>query len=236
MPDWLPNAAVAILAAVLAITLHEAAHGYAALALGDDTAKRAGRISINPLRHVDPMGTIILPGILVIGQLLATGQVQGVFGWAKPVPVDIWKLRNPRSGMVWVAAAGPAINGVLAIAAAVLAHIVIWGQGALGPEATGLLLRFCGLSILSNLVLGLFNLIPLPPLDGGRIMVGILPREPAIALARVEPYGMMIVILGLFIMPMVIPGWDPMGVFFRNVVAPAFDFVLWLAGHGGGGG
>ena len=235
MPDWLPEVAAAVIAAILAITLHEAAHGYAALWLGDDTAKQAGRISINPLRHVDPVGTLILPGVMVVGQLLAMGQVQGVFGWAKPVPVNIWQLRNPRRGMVLVAAAGPAVNALLALASALLAHAVIAGQGALGPDATQFLLRFAVLSILSNLVLGLFNLLPLPPLDGGRIMVGILPRGPAIALSRVEPYGIMIVLLGLFILPMAIPAWDPMALFIRNFVAPAFDFVLWLTGHGGGG-
>lgn len=235
MPDWLPEVAAAVIAAVLAITLHEAAHGYAALWLGDDTAKRAGRISINPLRHVDPVGTLILPGVMVVGQLLAVGQVQGVFGWAKPVPVNIWQLRNPRRGMVLVAAAGPAINAVLAIAAGLLAHAVMAGQDALGPEATQFLLRFAVLSILSNLVLGLFNLLPLPPLDGGRIMVGILPRGPAIALSRVEPYGIMVVLLVLFILPMALPAWDPMALFIRHIVAPAFDLVLWLTGHGGGG-
>jgi Zn-dependent protease len=223
-----------VIAAVLAITLHEAAHGYAALALGDDTAKQAGRISLNPIRHVDTFGTLILPGLMIGGQLLTIGRVEGVFGWAKPVPVDIWKLRNPRWGMVLVAAAGPGINAVLAVASALLAHAVVAGQGVLGPEAAQVLLRFVVLSMLANLVLGLFNLLPLPPLDGGRIMVGILPRAPAIALARVEPYGLLIVMLGLFVLPMAVPAWDPMGVFVRQVVAPAFDLVLLLTGHGGG--
>jgi Zn-dependent protease len=235
MPDWLPEAAAAVIAAVLAITLHEAAHGYAALSLGDDTARRLGRISLNPLRHVDPFGTLLLPGLMIAGQLLALGRVEAVFGWAKPVPVDIRKLRNPRWGMVLVAAAGPGINAVLAFAAALAAHAVIAGQGALDPETTRLLLRFVALMMLSNLVLGLFNLLPLPPLDGGRIMVGLLPRAPAMALARVEPYGLTIVILVLFLLPFAIPGWDPMGLFLRHVVAPAFDLVLLLAGHGGGG-
>ncbi|MEO3473724.1 site-2 protease family protein [Roseomonas sp. CAU 1739] len=235
MPEWLPEVAAAVIAAVLAIALHEAAHGYAALWLGDDTAQRAGRISINPLRHVDPFGTLILPGIMVIGQLLAMGQVQGVFGWAKPVPVNIWQLRNPRWGMVLVAAAGPAANALIAFAAALLAHAVMAGQDALGPDATRYLLRFAGLLIISNLVLGLFNLLPLPPLDGGRIMVGLLPRGPAMALARVEPYGILIVLLGLFILPMAMPSWDPMRLFLNAIVAPAFDLVLQLAGHGGGG-
>ncbi|MBB5689926.1 site-2 protease family protein [Roseomonas alkaliterrae] len=233
MPAWLPEVAAAVIAVVLAITLHEAAHGYAARALGDDTAERMGRISLNPFRHVDPVGTLLVPGVMILGQLLTIGQIQGLFGWAKPVPVDIWRLRDPRMGMVLVAAAGPAVNAVLAFASALLAHAVIGGQAMLGPEATGFLLRFVALSMLANLVLGLFNLIPLPPLDGGRIMVGLLPRGPAIALARVEPYGLLIVILGLFVLPMAVPAWDPMGWFVRGIVAPVFDTVLWLAGHGG---
>lgn len=230
MPDWLPEAAAAVLAAIFAITFHEAAHGYAALALGDDTAKRAGRISLNPIRHVDPVGTLLVPGLMVLGQLLTIGRVEAMFGWAKPVPVDIWRLRNPRWGMVLVAAAGPAINAVLAFCAALLVHAVLAGEGVMGPDLAEFLLRFAALSILANLVLGLFNLMPLPPLDGGRILVGILPRAPAIALARLEPYGLMIVIGLLFLLPMAIPAWDPMSWFVRNIVAPAYGLVLSAAG------
>lgn len=234
MPDWLPEAAAAVLAAVLAITIHEAAHGYAALALGDDTAKRAGRISLNPLRHVDPMGTLLLPGLMVLGQLLTIGRVEAMFGWAKPVPVDIWRLRDPRWGMVLVAAAGPGVNALLAVSAALLGHLVLAGEGLMGPDLAEFLLRFVVLSMVANLVLGLFNLLPLPPLDGGRIMVGILPRAPAIALARVEPYGLMIVIVFLFLLPMALPGWDPMTWFVRHVVAPAYGFLILVTGHGAG--
>jgi Zn-dependent protease len=230
MPDWLPEAAAAVLAAIFAITFHEAAHGYAALALGDDTAKRAGRISLNPIRHVDPIGTLLVPGLMVLGQLLTIGRVEAMFGWAKPVPVDIWRLRNPRWGMVLVAAAGPAINAVLAFCAALLIHAVLAGEGMMGPGLAECLLRFAALSILANLVLGLFNLMPLPPLDGGRILVGILPRTPAIALARLEPYGLMIVIGLLFLLPMAVPAWDPMSWFVRNIVAPAYGLVLSAAG------
>jgi Zn-dependent protease len=233
MPDWLPEAASAVIAAVLAITLHEAAHGYAALTLGDDTARRMGRISLNPIRHVDPVGTLLLPGLMIAGQILALGRVDSVFGWAKPVPVDIRKLRDPRWGMVLVAAAGPAVNGALAFAAALSAHAVIAGAGVLEPETSRFLLRFVAIMMLANLVLGLFNLLPLPPLDGGRILVGILPRGPALALARLEPHGLPIVIVVLFLLPLVLPGWDPMGLFQRGLVAPAFDLMLWLAGHGG---
>ncbi|MBR0674046.1 site-2 protease family protein [Neoroseomonas soli] len=234
MPDWLPEAAAAVLAAVLAITMHEAAHGYAALALGDDTAKRAGRISLNPLRHVDPVGTLLLPGLMVLGQLLTIGRVEAMFGWAKPVPVDVWRLRNPRWGMVLVAAAGPGINAVLAVSAALLGHLVLAGDEMMGPDLTEFLLRFIVLSMVANLVLGLFNLLPLPPLDGGRIMVGILPRAPAIALARLEPYGLMIVILFLFLLPMALPAWDPMTWFVRHVVAPVYSFLILVTGHGAG--
>jgi Zn-dependent protease len=230
MPDWLPEAVAAVLAAVFAITFHEAAHGYAAEALGDDTARRAGRISLNPIRHVDPVGTLLVPGLMVAGQLLTLGRVEAMFGWARPVPVDIWRLRNPRWGMVLVAAAGPGTNAVLALASALFAHAVLAGQELVGPEFTEFLLRFVALSILANLVLGLFNLLPLPPLDGGRILVGVLPRAPAIALARVEPYGLLIVIGVLFLLPLAVPAWDPMAWFVRHLVAPAFELVITLTG------
>jgi Zn-dependent protease len=155
-----------------------------------------------------------------------------MFGWAKPVPVNIWQLRNPRYGMVAVAAAGPATNFALALAAGLAAHVVEPWQASLGPEGAAFAYRAFGLFILANLVLGLFNLFPLPPLDGGRIAVGLLPRTPAMALARIEPFGLLVVMFGLFLLPQLIPGYDPMGWFFRGVVAPAFDFVLMLTGHG----
>lgn len=233
MPDWLPELLAAAFATIIAITLHEAAHGYAALACGDDTAQRLGRISVNPLRHVDPIGTLALPLFLVVSQLLTIGRVEAMFGWAKPVPVNVWNLRHPRRDMVLVAAAGPLTNFVLALAAGLLAHVAIAWQGALGPEALQFTIRAVALMILANLVLGLFNLIPLPPLDGGRIMVGILPQGPAMALASLERYGLLIVILGLFVLPHLVPAWDPMRWFLVQVVAPAFDMVLMLSGHGG---
>jgi Zn-dependent protease len=233
MPGWLPEAAAAIFAIVFAITLHEAAHGYAARALGDDTAERAGRISLNPLRHVDPVGTLLLPGVMLAGQLLATGSVQAMFGWAKPVPVDVWKLRSPRRDMMLVAAAGPAMNAALAILSALAAHAVIAaGPDMLGVEGAAFLLRLAALSILYNLFIGMFNLIPLPPLDGGRILVGLLPQGPAMAVARLERYGILIVLVFLFLLPMAVPGWNPMGWFVRNLVLPVFEAVLVLTGHG----
>jgi len=175
MPAWLPELAASVFATIIAITLHEAAHGYAARALGDDTAARAGRLSLNPIRHVDMVGTILLPGFLLVSQLLTLGRVEAMFGWAKPVPVNIWQLRNPRHGMVAVAAAGPATNFALALAAGLAAHVVEPWQASLGPEGAAFAYRAFGLFILANLVLGLFNLFPLPPLDGGGLRSACCP-------------------------------------------------------------
>lgn len=231
--DWLPELLVAVAAAVLAITLHEAAHGYAALALGDDTAKQAGRLSLNPIRHVDPVGTLIVPGILLVGQLLTLGRVEGMFGWAKPVPVAIWRLRHPRQGMMLVAAAGPAMNFALALAAGLLGHAVGMLSGFLSADSVGWLYRFLALSILANLVLGLFNLLPVPPLDGGRIVAGLLPERAALAFLGLERFGILIVLALVFLLPRVVEGFDPVGWALRNVVLRGFDLVLRATGNGG---
>ncbi|MBR0655574.1 site-2 protease family protein [Plastoroseomonas arctica] len=231
MPEWLPELAAAVLAVVFAITLHEAAHGYAARALGDDTAERMGRISLNPLRHVDPVGTLLVPGVMLVGQLLTIGSVQAMFGWAKPVPVDFARLRHPRRDMMLVAGAGPAMNFVLALFAGFAVHGVEAAAPATGEAVAEFLVRFCALSILSNLVLGLFNLIPLPPLDGGRILVGLLPYRVAMAVAGLERYGILIVLLGLFIAPQIIPAWQPMSWFVQNVVWPVLRLVLRMTGN-----
>ncbi|UFN50734.1 site-2 protease family protein [Roseomonas sp. OT10] len=229
MPDWLTELVTAIAASVLAITLHEAAHGYAALALGDPTAKEAGRLSLNPLRHVDPLGTLIVPGVLLLTQLLTIGRVEVMFGWAKPVPVNILRLRNPRFGMVAVAAAGPAVNIALALAAAFLLHPV---QAGLLPDAVAVVLfRFLLLLILANLVLGLFNLIPLPPMDGGRILGGLLPPSIGIPFLRLDRFGLLFVVLILFLAPQIVPGWSPMQWLLDYAVTPAIRLVLLAAGH-----
>jgi Zn-dependent protease len=173
-----------VLPALLAITLHEAAHGYAAIYLGDRTAKEQGRVSLNPFRHVDPVGTFILPAILIFSR------APFVFGWAKPVPVDFGRLRNPRRDMVWVAAAGPAVNLFLALLSARLIYVVPELPVGTAEWAFDTLRN----SLFLNAILFVFNLIPLPPLDGGRIAVGLLPIGAARSLARLEKYGMVLII------------------------------------------
>ncbi|HJO89539.1 MAG TPA: site-2 protease family protein, partial [Alphaproteobacteria bacterium] len=173
--------------------LHEAAHGFVAWKLGDDTAKVMGRVTFNPLKHVDKFGTILLPALLLLMR------APFLFGWAKPVPVDFHRLRNPKRDMVWVAAAGPGTNLALAFVSALLIHIALLTDDPL----RGWLIANLANSVLINLVLAVFNLLPLPPLDGGRIAVGLLPRPYALALARVEKYGLFLIIGILFILPMI---------------------------------
>lgn len=229
----LADIATAVVAAVLAITLHEAAHGFAAWALGDDTAQRAGRLSLNPLRHVDRVGTLLLPGILLVTQLVTLHRVAFMFGWAKPVPVSAWRFRYPRQGMALVAAAGPAMNFLLAWLAALCLHATDLWDGVGGDIASG----FAQVFILTNLVLGLFNLLPIPPMDGGRIVVGILPLGLAMRWARLERAGIFIVLIGLFLLPMALReagiAFDPVNDALNTVLPGAFNLVLQLAGYHG---
>ena len=181
-----------VLPLVIAITFHEAAHGFVAHQLGDDTAYKLGRISFNPLRHIDPFGTLVLPGMLLLSHS------PFLFGYAKPVPVNFRALREPRVGMVLVALAGPATNILLALAAAASFHIL----GFVPANAAQWLADNLKNAVVINVVLAVFNMMPIPPLDGGRVAVGLLPRPLAIPLARLEPFGMLILIGFLILLPL----------------------------------
>jgi Zn-dependent protease len=178
---------------IIAITFHEAAHGFVAHRLGDDTAWGLGRVSINPVRHIDPFGTILLPGML----LLVGAPV--LFGYAKPVPVNFRALRHPRRDTILVAAAGPATNIALAIIAGLVFHVV----GYLPDTAAQWLADNLRNALILNVTLAVFNLFPLPPLDGGRILVALLPKPAAAAVARLEPFGLLILIGLLIVLPVV---------------------------------
>jgi Zn-dependent protease len=180
------------LPAIIAITFHEAAHAYAAHVLGDHTAWWLGRASLNPLRHIDPFGTVLLPGLLLLSG------APFLFGYAKPVPIDARALRRPRRDLALVAAAGPAMNLALAVIAALAFHMV----GYLPTTSAQWLAENLKNALIINVVLALFNLIPLPPLDGGRILVSMLPRAVANPLSNLEPYGFVIIIGAFVVLPL----------------------------------
>ena len=175
---------------VFAITLHEAAHGYVARIFGDQTAWMLGRVTLNPIKHIDPIGTILVPGMLVVAAAMTHTQ-PFIFGWAKPVPVNFDNLRNPKRDMFWVAGAGPLANFAMAVAWGFL----LKGASPGGMIASNGLLEMSGAGIQINLMLLALNLLPILPLDGGRIAVSLLPRSLATGYARLEPYGFMVVII-----------------------------------------
>jgi Zn-dependent protease len=186
------SASVWVLPLVIAITFHEAAHGFVAHHFGDNTAWELGRVSFNPLRHIDPFGTLILPAILLLSHS------PFLFGYAKPVPVNFRALRNPRIDMVWVALAGPATNIVLALLAAAAFH----GLPLVPASSAQWIADNLKNALVINVVLAVFNMLPIPPLDGGRVAVGLLPRVLAYPLSRLEPFGMLILIGILILLPM----------------------------------
>jgi Zn-dependent protease len=226
---------VAILAIpiIIAITFHEASHGFVAWKLGDDTAYRLGRVTFNPLKHIDPFGTILLPAVLYY--LSSQVGAPFLFGYAKPVPVNFRRLRHPRRDMVLVAAAGPGINLALAILSALALHLVPEGS-----VISGFADQMLAISIITNVILAVFNMLPLPPLDGGRVAVGLLPYPLSLYLARLERHGMFILLAAIFLLPWLgrqigmdldIVGW---------VIHPLAGYVegliYWITGNNAGGG
>jgi Zn-dependent protease len=219
------SASVWVLPLLFAITFHEAAHAFAAHRLGDDTAFELGRVSFNPLKHIDPFGTIILPAMLLLSHS------PFLFGYAKPVPVKFENLRNPRLGMVWVALAGPVTNIILALAAALAFHAL-----PLAPaDSAQWIADNLKNALVINVVLAVFNMLPIPPLDGGRVAVGLLPRFLAYPLSRLEPFGMLILIGFLILLPLVGSQFglnlDVISAILRTTTGYVLGLVLLLTGN-----
>lgn len=219
MQDLIQTVLIYALPVLFAITVHEAAHGYAARYFGDRTAEMLGRITLNPMRHIDPVGTVLMPLLLYFATSGAF-----LFGYAKPVPVQFGRLRNPKRDMIWVALAGPAVN---------LAQAVLWGVFLYVLVGTGLTERFfvemARAGMLVNVVMFAFNLFPLPPLDGGRILVGLLPMRWALGLSRIEPWGFFIV-MGLVIAGIVSTIWmrPVMGLTFGLIELLLSPLAMWV--------
>jgi Zn-dependent protease len=207
---------------LIAITSHEAAHGFVANRLGDDTAYRLGRVTFNPFRHIDAFGTVLLPALLWLS-------FHFLFGWAKPVPVDFSRLNRPRRDMVLVAAAGPGVHLLLALASGLLLNLTsLLPNSAVGEWLVGVFT----ISIVVNVILAVFNMLPLPPLDGGRVAVGLLPDRLAFPLARLERWGLPIIIAVVFLIPWLAAqvGLGYNVSVFSRVIIPIVQFVVDIIG------
>ena len=215
-----------VLPLVIAITFHEAAHGYVAHRLGDNTAYDLGRVSFNPIRHIDPFGTLIMPAILLMSHS------PFLFGYAKPVPVNFRALNNPRMGMVLVALAGPATNIALALVAAAAFHAL----DLLPDNAAQWVADNLKNALVINVILAIFNMLPIPPLDGGRVAVGLLPRALAVPLSRLEPFGMLILIGLLILLPLAGSQFglniDVISEILRTVTGYVIRLILIVTGNG----
>ena len=223
MNDTIYQAAAIIVPLIIAIVFHEVAHGWVAYALGDPTAKEQRRLSLNPLRHVDPVGTVILPGAL---KLLG----MPVFGWAKPVPVIKQRLRNPRFGMMAVAAAGPGSNLLMAAIAAVAVGLMVQGAVPAQGGVQGFVLFSLVQFIQINIFLALFNMLPIPPFDGSHIVEGLLPRAMVPGYERLAPLGFPLVLLVLVILPWLFPAFNPVGALLGGPVGWTYARYLELIG------
>jgi Zn-dependent protease len=219
------DVSVWVIPLLFAITFHEAAHAYVAWRLGDNTAWQLGRVSFNPLRHIDPFGTLILPAMLLFAHS------PFLFGYAKPVPVNYRNLNNPRLDMVWVALAGPVTNILLALVAGLGFHALPWAPASSAQWIADNLKN----ALLINAVLAVFNMMPIPPLDGGRVAVGLLPRPLALPLARLEPFGMLILIALLILLPLAGSQFglnlDVISAILRTLTGYVIQAVLLLTGN-----